>query len=148
MMTAGWLTFAGYLAVRRRSKEMSPRDLLGGLYICWFERISPYWPETEDLDNLVQTECLVSPPVWFARMEAYDAVYRRKFSFMGRCSRDVDTILTTARDAAKTNAPRSPQGWTEHLLLAMAKHSELDISGKLLESGIDLDVLRARIEQP
>ena len=67
-------TFAAMLAHSRASRTIEVTDLLAGMYICNWDRLSQYWEEEdrEDVENWLRGICRISPQRWHYWMEFYD----------------------------------------------------------------------------
>ena len=60
-----WATiFAALVAFSRRRDEMSPADLLAGIYVANLERVSKFWPDPVLLDDFIAEHCDWSEPRW------------------------------------------------------------------------------------
>ncbi len=139
------------LAEERHSRYLSISDLLGALYLGSYENIRDYWPDQDRLSELVSEVCGLTGPLWLDRIKIYDSKLRGRSSVRGAfkdCDPDLAAVLLTAAEIAKGNAKvRPPTVNYEHILLAIARHRELEISKKLVASGIDLNRLNAHVEK-
>jgi hypothetical protein len=72
------MDLAAMLASSRASQFIEIVDLLAGLYIYEWDRMSAYWPEEnrEHVEEMLQEMCQISPQRWNYWIQAYDA--RRK----------------------------------------------------------------------
>lgn len=154
----------------RGSSTIEVSDLLAAIYVASLEleRLKDYWAAWERFEQFMASECKVEDSRWNHWLRFHDQilhgpkarhlfrgifVYRlSKRSFLWKRfwnSPEVDKIYSTARELARSvNAAASegaPVLTPEHLLLAIARHSELDIAGKLVESGLDLERLEQAI---
>jgi hypothetical protein len=69
-------TFAAMLAKSRASHVMEVSDLLAGMYICNWERLSHYWEEEdrEEIETFLRGICRISPERWHSWIEIYDGL--------------------------------------------------------------------------
>jgi len=67
-------TFASMLAKSRRSHVMEVSDLLAGMYICNWDRLSLYWHEEDrdEIETFLRGICRISPERWHSWIEIYD----------------------------------------------------------------------------
>jgi len=72
-------TFASMLANSRASQVIEVSDLLAGMYICNWERLSVYWEgeDREEIESFLRGICRISPERWHSWIEFYDD-FRRK----------------------------------------------------------------------
>jgi hypothetical protein len=71
-------TFAAMLAKSRASDVMEVSDLLAGMYICNWERLSQYWEEDrEEIEAFLRGICRISPERWHSWIEIYDGLRRK-----------------------------------------------------------------------
>ncbi|HWZ54490.1 MAG TPA: hypothetical protein VNZ63_00365 [Verrucomicrobiae bacterium] len=69
-------TFAMVVAYSTWREEVTASDLLAGLYVANFERISLFWPHPEYLEDFIAEYCDWSEPRW-ATWERYHEEHRR-----------------------------------------------------------------------
>ncbi|HXA56921.1 MAG TPA: hypothetical protein VNU84_05755 [Candidatus Acidoferrum sp.] len=71
---------AAMLASSRASRFVEITDLLAGLYLYEWDRLSAYWPEEnrEDVEEMMRDICRISPQRWNYWIQLYDT--RRKES--------------------------------------------------------------------
>lgn len=69
-------TFAAMLAKSRKSQVIEVSDLLAGMYICNWDRLSFYWHEEdrEEIETLLRGICRISPERWHSWIEIYDGL--------------------------------------------------------------------------
>jgi len=69
---------AKMLASSRAAKAIEVSDLLGGMYLYDWDRLSRYWNEgtQEQTESLLRKICHISPQRWHYWMELYDAQRR------------------------------------------------------------------------
>jgi hypothetical protein len=72
-------TFASMLANSRASQVIEVPDLLAGMYICNWDRLSVYWDEEgrEEIENFLRGICRISPERWHSWIEFYDDLRRK-----------------------------------------------------------------------
>ena len=158
-------TFATMLARSRASQFMEVSDLLAGMYICNWERISKYWDEQkqEEIENLLHRICQISPQRWHSWIELYDRQRREdanpSWNFLRRLKKDnpaqkplqssaaLATVLTQAEQIApaydRTGDRSLPILTTECVLLCIVRNLSSEVSRKLVATGLDI----ARLEK-
>jgi hypothetical protein len=69
-------TFAAMLAKSRKSQVIEVSDLLAGMYICNWDRLSLYWFEEdrEEIETFLRGVCRISPERWHSWIEIYDGL--------------------------------------------------------------------------
>jgi hypothetical protein len=72
-------TFASMLANSRASQVIEVSDLLAGMYVCNWERLSVYWEEEnrEEIESFLRGICRISPERWHSWIEFYDDLRRQ-----------------------------------------------------------------------
>jgi hypothetical protein len=72
-------TFASMLANSRASSVIEISDLLAGMYICNWDRLSVYWEEEdrEEVETFLRGICRISPQRWHSWIEFYDELRRK-----------------------------------------------------------------------
>ena len=72
-------TFAAMLANSRRSQVIEASDLLAGMYICNWDRLSLYWQEEDrdEIESFLRGICRISPERWHSWIEMYDGLRRK-----------------------------------------------------------------------
>ncbi len=156
-------SLAMMLANTRASEVIEVSDLLAGLYIDNWERLSRYWPDVDAIEAFLQDFCRISPSRWQYWIQYYDEMRRgenrwRPFGW-GWFRRDKTPFsekvfqrsveLEAALRAAEAIAPyRDTSGeqlipilTTECVLLAIAKNTDSEIGRRLVESGLDVGTL-------
>jgi hypothetical protein len=154
-------TFAVMLAHSRASRSIEVTDLLAGMYICNWERLSQYWPndDQEEIEGLLRGICRISPQRWHAWIELYDtekrprawgALLKRKKEHLGEKlipSGGLAAVLKRAEEIAPyrdTVEGRSiPILTSECVLLCIVRSFGSEVSRRLQESGLDA----ARLER-
>ena len=158
-------TFATMLARSRASQAIEVADLLAGMYICNWDRISHYWDENrhDEVEDVLRRVCQISPQRWHSWIEHYDHQHREEenpswhvFGFLKRQKTaekplQPSAALATALKRAEQIAPsydrtadRSiPILTTECVLLSIVRNLGSEVSRKLLATGLDV----ARLEK-
>jgi hypothetical protein len=72
-------TFAAMLANSRASSVIEVSDLLAGMYISNWDRLSTYWREEdrEEIESFLRGICRISPQRWHSWIEFYDDLRRK-----------------------------------------------------------------------
>ncbi len=72
-------TFAAMLAKSRASQVVEVSDLLAGMYICNWDRLSLYWHEEDrdEIEAFLRGICRISPERWHCWIELYDGLRRK-----------------------------------------------------------------------
>jgi hypothetical protein len=156
-------TLAQMLAASRASNAVDVSDLLAGMYIYEWDRLSKYWSEHEEIEDFLQQMCLISPQRWHHWIEFYDAKRRRAEAkprwFLGRKQKSAEAkqrplprsaevlavlqraeVITPFRD--KLNGNSVPILTSESVLLSIALNLETQIGRKLAETGLDVASLQ------
>ena len=165
--------FAHDLAVARSSSQISLEDLLGGLFISSFERLSPFWDDWQAFEELVMKRSGIERQrlhYWFRYYKLLEAApkphrlwrkrfitfypWRKKGTLRWKgytLSQDVLRIyhaalrIATASQPKQTSSP--PTINSLHVLLALAKEQESDLCELLRNSGIHTDKLEQSIRR-
>ncbi|HYL47663.1 MAG TPA: hypothetical protein VEU52_11590 [Candidatus Limnocylindrales bacterium] len=162
-------SLAHMLAMSRAAATVEPADFLAGLYIYDWERLSKYWEDRAAIESYLQKICRISPQRWHHWIEFYDRERR------GEEKREARKIFGAPRNAVDNGAPLAPSGelvailrkaetiaphrdtfegreipilTSECVLLAMTKTEGLEIGRRLLESGLDVDLLEQEARNP
>jgi hypothetical protein len=172
------MDLASMLASSRASQFIEIIDLLAGLYIYEWDRISAYWPEEnrEQVEEMLQDMCQISPQRWNYWIQMYDAQMRgaepqsrwkfRKPKQEGSpsASPTPSAGLRAVFDAAEVISPfRDPRGshgkdlesrdaipvlTSECLLLSMVKFVASDTGRRLGQSGLNVLQLERAVIDP
>jgi hypothetical protein len=72
-------SFAAMLASSRSSQVIEVSDLLAGMYICNWDRLSLYWHEEdrEEIETFLRGICRISPQRWHSWIELYDGMRKK-----------------------------------------------------------------------
>lgn len=158
-------TFATMLARSRASQVIEVSDLLAGMYICNWDRISQYWDEhsQEEVEDLLRRICQISPQRWHSWIELYDRQRRDeerpRWKFLENFKKEkpadrqlqtsaaLATVLKQAEQIApsydRTGDRSIPILTTECVLLCIVRNLGSEVSRKLIATGLDI----ARLEK-
>ncbi len=149
---------AAMMAKSRSSNSIETTDLVAGMYISNWERLSRYWANSkqEQVEVLLQRICRISPQRWHSWIESYQAsrasdkrVWQRlRRSKNGRSggdspwpSADMLSVLKQAERITpfheRSGATSTPILTTECVLLCILRNSGSEISRRLAATGID-----------
>jgi hypothetical protein len=166
-------SLATMLASSRASEIIEVADLLAGMYINSWERLSSFWPAPEAIESFLENVCQISPQRWHYWIEQYgeskrgtkDRLWRiprlrpdlrrkgrptrtKKFQW----SLELQNIIKAAeqiapyRDAA--GGRELPILTTECVLLCVARNCDSEISHRLVATGLDLSQLEQAALHP
>jgi len=160
---------AHMLAVSRAAAAIEPADYLAGLYIYDWERLSKYWEDRSAIESYLQRICRISPQRWHHWIEYYDRERREEekqdlrklFGSSGKAEGDgeslapsgeLEAILRKAEEIAPHHDTFEgrpvPILTSECVLLAMTKMEGLEIGRRLVESGLDAELLEQEARNP
>lgn len=151
---------AAMMAKSRSSDSVEITDLLAGMYISNWDRLSGYWADSkqEEIETLLQRICRISPQRWHSWIESHQAsrgddnkrVWQRlRFSKDGKAgdkspapSADMVSVLKRAEELTpfrekKSGGASTPILTTECVLLCILRTFGSEISRRLLATGID-----------
>jgi len=158
-------TLATMLANSRASRVVEIADLLAGMYIYGWDRLSRYWEyDNQDrVEELLRKMCRISPERWNYWIQLYDRQRRdgdkrvRSLPFLQRLQKDSktempfqrSTELTALFKQAEELAPfrdttdgrNIPILTTECVLLCIVRNQKSEISRKLASSGLNVPQL-------
>ncbi len=60
------------LAQSRAARAVEVADLLAGMYIYDWERLSKYWEDQDNIEQYLQQICRISPQRWHHWIQFYD----------------------------------------------------------------------------
>jgi|HubBroStandDraft_6_1064221.scaffolds.fasta_scaffold00110_25 hypothetical protein len=152
---------ARMLAASRASNAVEVADLLAGMYIYEWDRLSKYWDNEDEVEKFLQTICKISPQRWHSWIELYDKKQhieepKSKWSpLRGRKqkqpapeekplprSSEVELLLRNAEVITpfhdKHEGRSLPILTSESVLLCIALNRESEIGRKLAETGLDI----------
>lgn len=161
-------TFAHMLAHSRASQVVEVADLLAGMYICNWDRLSQYWDEhdRETVESILSGICQISPQRWHSWIELYDRQRRegepQGWRLLSRLKKNepappqagglmpsaaLVTLLKQAEKIApsydRTGKRSIPILTSECVLLCIVRTPGSEISRKLAAAGLDA----ARLEK-
>jgi hypothetical protein len=150
--------FAAMLARSRGSVIIEVTDLLAGMYISDWERLSQYWEDEdrEQIEELLRKICLISPQRWNSWIELYDHKHQEgkgaeawqgngpvvlKDDVPLRKSVALEDVLRQAEQIApfhdRDGERRLPILTSEAVLLCIVRSYGTAISRSLASTGID-----------
>jgi hypothetical protein len=146
-------------------------DLLAGMYISDWERLSEYWEERshEEVETFLQGICRISPQRWHSWIEFYDGERRKDRGLNGwhplrrwkkepmndqsaQPSAALASVLRQAEQITpfheRTSGRSIPILTSECVLLCIARSYGSEISRKLAATGLDAAKLERRALSP
>jgi hypothetical protein len=157
-------SLATMLAHSRAAQFVEVADLLAGMYIYEWERLSRFWDDRDEIESLLQKICSISPQRWNHWIEHYDQ--QRQKDEKGRRSlkdpqlqgealprsRELQKILTQAAEIAPfrddVDGRKIPVLTSECVLLCIARNHESELSSKLRDTALDLAALERSARDP
>lgn len=159
---------ATMLARSRAAGAVEVADLLAGMYIYDWERLSRYWPEQDAIEEYLQQICRISPQRWHHWIQFYDqqrhAQGKWKWLRPGRAaaaekdakplarSAELTVLLKNAEEIAPAHDAvegRSiPILTCECVLFAIAKRTDSEIGHRLVASGLNVVELEQAARNP
>jgi len=158
-------TFAAMAARSRASSTIEVADLLAGMYVCNWDRISKYWEENrqDEVEDVLRRICQISPQRWHTWIEQYDRHHheegKTRWPFLARSTKEKEdqgpaqpsaslaALLKQAEQLApaydRTSDRSIPILTTECVLLCIMRNLRSEISRKLVATGLDI----ARLEK-
>jgi hypothetical protein len=160
---------ATMLAHSRAAGAVEVADVLAGMYIYDWERLSKYWPEQEAIEEYLQQICRISPQRWHHWIQFYDQQRRRdenqgKWKWLrpaaapekddqplGR-SAELTALLKSAEEIAPAHdsveGRAIPILTCECVLFAIAKRTDSEIGHRLVASGLNVVELEQAARNP
>jgi hypothetical protein len=159
---------AAMLASSRAAKSIDVADILGGMYLYDWDRLSKYWNEDmhEPAERLLRKVCQISPQRWHYWMELYDSqkqsggrlrswralqrlALARKEEPADKKPLPKSAPLRAVYEQAEKLAPfrdslgdrKIPVLTSECVLLCIVRNpnsANLDLSRKLVQTGLDV----------
>jgi hypothetical protein len=164
-------TLATMLAHSRAARVVEVADLLAGMYIYDWERLSQFWEDQDEIETFLQQICRISPQRWHHWIQDYDEhrrdeeprkVWQLLTGAKGQAqpsseaplsnSAELQTILQHAellapgRDMVEGRA--IPILTCECVLLAIAKTKDSEIGHRLLATGLNVAILEQSARNP
>ena len=152
-------SLAAMLAHSRAASAVEVADLLAGMYIYDWERLSNYWEEQDGIEEYLQQICRISPQRWHYWIEFYDQQRRGdekplKWQWprpakspdsegkpLAR-SRELLALLQSAEELSPAQDVLDGHPirilTCECVLLAIAKRTDSEIGHRLVASGIEV----------
>jgi hypothetical protein len=162
-------TLATMLAHSRAATVVEVADLLAGMYIYDWERLSKYWPEQDGMEEYLQQICRISPQRWHHWIQFYDQQRHsdekpRKWKWLRPVksvktnnsplprSTELLSLLKSAEEIAPAHdmvENRSiPILTCECVLLAIAKRKDSELGHRLVASGLNVAELEQAARNP
>ena len=160
------------LAHSRAARFVEAADMLAGMYIYEWDRLSKFWEDRSEVEELLRRICSISPPRWHYWMELYDKqrhqekqeLYRLSLGLKGphgdavdqelklQRSSDLESILQTAGELSPfrddLGGRTVPVVTSECVLLCIARNPDSEVSRRLRETGLDLAALERAARDP
>lgn len=164
------------LAKSRAAKFVEVADMLAGIYIYDWDRLSKFWDDQTQVEEFLRRICSISPQRWHHWIEVYDKqrrqeeheltspLHRLSLGIKGQDgdaldqevtlqrSIELDSILQHAGELSPfrddLDGRAIPVLTTECVLLCIALNPELDVSRRLCETGLDLSALERAARDP
>ena len=161
-------SLAAMLAHSRAASAMEVADLLAGMYIYDWERLSKYWPEQDGIEEYLQQICRISPQRWHYWIEFYDQQRHgqekpAKWQWPKPKSPEADgkplprsselnVLLKSAEELAPAHdvveGRMIPILTCECVLLAIAKRTDSEIGHRLVAAGLNVGELEQAARNP
>lgn len=156
------------IARSRAAKFIEVADLLAGMYMYEWERISRFWEDPEEIERFLQTICSISPQRWNYWMDNYDKKRhdneqdrlggrrtmkssRVEDAMLPRSS-ELEKIVSWAEEIApfreEADGRKIPVLTSECMLLCIARNPQSDVSRKLRDTALDLAALERAARDP
>jgi hypothetical protein len=156
--------FASMLANSRASLVIEVSDMLAGMYICNWDRLSLYWrdEDREEVEHFLRGICRISPQRWHSWIEYYDSLRHTGESWRAwrapsrstklpphdhplRPSADLAALFKHAEQIAPSRDSLEgraiPILTSECVLLCILRTFGSELSSKLAATGIDASKL-------
>ncbi len=143
LMSCELITFM--LAHEEHAEVIELSHLLGGMYIGSFEKLSKYWKDADQFEELVVSECRLEEARVFYWIRAYEGLQsRRRGSFVGQFKKHSPQVSRVYEDALKLATSRDehqpgslPVLTPEDLLMALTRCTDIELARKLTQTNID-----------
>jgi hypothetical protein len=158
------------LAHSRAARAVEVADLLAGMYIYDWERLSKFWEDQDEIEIFLQQICRISPQRWHHWIQDYDEQRRdeepRKVWQLLKGAKppaasndkplsrsgELQTILQHAEQLAPgrdmVEGRAIPILTCECVLLAIAKTKDSEIGHRLLATGLNVASLEQSARNP
>lgn len=167
---------AGMVARSRAARQVEVADMLAGMYIYEWERLSAFWGDHEAIEALLRKICSISPQRWNHWIELYD---RQRREEQAEAASPWRRLMQRTRSAANENEPNTdnlprsqelakilrsaaeispfrdeladhtvPVLTSETVLLCIARNEDSDLSHSLRQTGLDIPALERAARDP
>jgi len=162
------------IAHSRASEFIEVSDLIAGMYMDGWERLSKFWKSKDEIEKTMRSLCHISPQRWNYWLEYYAGMkesrektwlaigaqpfwrWRNKTKIaVGRdfeLSSELVDVMKEADDIApfqdRIGDRTVPIVSSEAVLLAIARYSRTTIGKKLLSTGLDVQMLEKAARLP
>ena len=162
------------IAHSRASEIIEVSDLIAGLYMDGWDRLSRFWRAHEEIEKTMRTLCHISPQRWNYWIEYYAGMresrektwlalgsqpfwrWRNKTKIAVGREFELSSELIEVMKEADEIAPFQdrigdrtvPIVSSEAVLLAIARYSRASIGKKLLATGLDVEMLEKAARLP
>jgi hypothetical protein len=126
-------TLATMLAHSRAARVVEVADLLAGMYIYDWERLSQFWEAHDEIESFLQQICRISPQRWHHWIQDYDQQRREEEP------RKIWQLLTGAKGQAQPSSEASLSNSGE--LQLVFQHAELLAPGRDMVEGRAIPIL-------
>jgi hypothetical protein len=167
---------AAMVATSRAARQVEIADMLAGLYIYEWDRLSKFWKEREPVEEFLRRICSISPQRWHHWIEHYDQQRRKEEAeltspwrrLMQRVnsgvsekpatgdglpfSSELEQALRAAADVSPfrddLRGQAIPVLTAECVLLCIARDTESEVGRNLRETGLDVAALERAARDP
>ena len=160
---------AQMLAKSRAAAVVDVADFLAGMYIYEWERLSRFWEEHDEIEELLQRICQISPQRWHRWIEFYDTSRKEAdkkprlfFSEPKKSAKkdgkplprsaELDLVLRNSEAIAPhhdtLNGRAIPILTSECVLLCIAFNDGSELGLRLRETGLDITMLERAARNP
>lgn len=162
-------SLAMMLASSRASNVIEVADLLAGMYIYEWERLSKFWKDQDEIETFLQQICRISPARWHYWIQYYDKMRRedeRKPAWLSLRSAkksdprekpavrsaELESVVKRAEAIAPfhdtVDGKRIPILTCECVLLSLAKSKDSELGSRLAAAGLDVAKLEQAARDP
>jgi hypothetical protein len=167
---------ASMVAKSRAARQVEVADLLAGMYIYEWERLSAFWGDRNAIEEFLQRICSISPQRWHHWIELYDQqrhqeeaeasspwrrlLHRSKAAVSEASgseevlpnSSELEQVLAHAAEISPfrddVGGQAIPVLTAEGVLLSMARNAESEIGRNLRGTGLDIPALERAARDP
>lgn len=140
--------FASKLAASEGAGTVEPRHFLAGVCIACESKIRRYWPTAGGPDDFLATGCGLRAGRSSYWRQLYDALRSKSFSpleFLAELQRAYEWAVELARARRLRLVPGRPILIPEDILLLFLRRFPNGLGARVLESGLDPDLLAAAV---